>query len=57
MTRPNVYLLRMAVFLIAVLVVAALLSPVLLVAYGNNVGLNSLILCVREGGGDRSVPR
>ena len=46
MTRPNVYLLRMAVFLIAVLVVAALLSPVLLVAYGNNVGLNSLILCV-----------
>ena len=36
----------MAVFLIAVLVVAALLSPVLLVAYGNNVGLNSLILCV-----------
>jgi len=45
-TRPNVYLLRMAVFLIAVLVVAALLSPVLLVAYGNNVGLNSLILCV-----------
>ena len=46
MTRPNVYLLRMAVFLIAVLVVAALLSPVLLVAYGNNPGLNSLILCV-----------
>ncbi len=46
MTRPNVYLLRMAAFLIAVLVVAALLSPVLLVAYGNNPGLNSLILCV-----------
>ncbi len=46
MTRPNVYLLRMAVFLIAVLIVAALLSPVLLVAYGNNPGLNSLILCV-----------
>jgi hypothetical protein len=36
----------MAVFLIAVLVVAALLSPVLLGAYGNNPGLNSLILCV-----------
>jgi hypothetical protein len=45
-TRPNVYLLRMAVFLIAVLIVAALLSPVLLGAYGNNPGLNSLILCV-----------
>jgi methyl-accepting chemotaxis protein len=45
-TRPNVYLLRMAVFLIAVLVVAGLLSPVLLGAYANNPGLNSLILCV-----------
>ena len=44
MTRPNVYLIRMAMFLVAVLVVAALLSPVLLGAYGNNPVLNSLIL-------------
>ncbi len=46
MTRPNVYLIRMAVFLAAVLVVAALLSPSLLLAYGNNPILNSLILLV-----------
>lgn len=46
MTRPNVYLVRMAVFLVAVLVVAALLSNVLLGAYRNNPGLNSLILFV-----------
>lgn len=46
MTRPNVYLVRMALFLIAVLAVAALLSNVLLGAYRNNPGLNSLILFV-----------
>src|SRR5579864_245405 len=46
MTRPNLYLIRMAVFLIAVLVVAALLSRVLLSAYGNNPIINSLILGV-----------
>jgi len=45
-TRPNVYLIRMAVFLAAVLGVAALLSPSLMVAYGNNPILNSLILLV-----------
>jgi methyl-accepting chemotaxis protein len=43
---PNSYLIRMAVFLAAVLAVAAVLSPVLLQAYGNNPGLNSLILVV-----------
>ena len=36
MTRPNTYLIRMAVFLLLVLLVAALLSPVLLTAFGNN---------------------
>ena len=46
MTRPNIYLIRMAVFLVAVLGVAAALSPVLLSAYGNNPILNSLILLV-----------
>jgi methyl-accepting chemotaxis protein len=45
-TRPNVYLIRMAIFLAAVLAVAALLSPSLTVAYGNNPILNSLILIV-----------
>ena len=46
MTRPNVFLIRVAVFLVAVLAVAAVLSPVLLNAYGNNPVLNSLILLV-----------
>jgi len=46
MTRPNVYLIRMVVFLVAVLIVAALLSPVLVRAYGNNPLINSLILLV-----------
>ncbi|HET6196158.1 MAG TPA: flagellar motor protein MotA [Acetobacteraceae bacterium] len=46
MNPPNSYLIRMAVFLAAVLAVAAVLSPVLLQAYGNNPGLNSLILVV-----------
>ena len=46
MTRPNTYLIRMGVFLLLVLLVAALLSPVLLTAYGNNPLLNSLILLV-----------
>ncbi len=46
MTRPNTYLVRMGVFLLLVLLVAALLSPVLLTAYANNPILNSLILLV-----------
>ena len=46
MTRPNTYLIRMGVFLLAVVIVAALLSPVLLMAFGNNPLLNSLILLV-----------
>jgi methyl-accepting chemotaxis protein len=45
-TRPNLYLVRMAVFLVAVLGVAGALSPVLVNAYGNNPVLNSLILLV-----------
>ena len=46
MTRPNIYLVRMAVFLVAVAIVAAVLSPVLLSVYSNNPVLNSLILLV-----------
>ncbi|HEY6440568.1 MAG TPA: flagellar motor protein MotA [Acetobacteraceae bacterium] len=46
MTRPNTYLIRMAIFLVAVLAVAAMLSPVLLGAYANNPILNSFILLV-----------
>lgn len=46
MTRPNIFLIRMAVFLVAVGVVAAVLSPVLLSVYANNPVLNSLILLV-----------
>jgi methyl-accepting chemotaxis protein len=45
-TRPKTYLIRMAVFLAAVIAVAAALSPVLLVAFSNNPILNSLILAV-----------
>jgi methyl-accepting chemotaxis protein len=44
--RPNRYLIRMAIFLVAVFAVAAALSPVLLGAYANNPVLNSLILVV-----------
>ncbi|HME25547.1 MAG TPA: flagellar motor protein MotA [Acetobacteraceae bacterium] len=46
MTRPKVYLIRMAVFLAAVLAVVGALSPVLFVAFDNNPILNSLILAV-----------
>jgi hypothetical protein len=46
MTRPNVYLLRMVIFLVLVAGVVALLSPVLLVAFENNPILNSFILLV-----------
>jgi methyl-accepting chemotaxis protein len=45
-TRPNVYLIRMAIFLLAVIAVAIVLSQVLLGAFNNNPVLNSLILCV-----------
>jgi methyl-accepting chemotaxis protein len=45
-TRPNVYLIRMAIFLLAVIAVAVVLSQVLLGAFNNNPVLNSLILCV-----------
>lgn len=46
MTKPIVFLLRMAVFLAAVAGVAGLLSPVLITAFRNNPGINSLILLV-----------
>ena len=43
MTRPTTYLVRMLVFLLAVLVVGVLLSPVLLTAFTSNPLLNLLI--------------
>ena len=46
MTRPTTYLLRMVVFLVAVLVVAGLLSDALLTAFSSNPLLNTLILLV-----------
>ncbi len=46
MTRPTVYLIRMLLFLVAVAVVAGLLSPVLLRIFENNIGLNSLIVFI-----------
>jgi len=46
MTRPITYLIRMVVFLIAVGIVAGLLSPVLVKAFDNNPLLNSFIMLV-----------
>ena len=46
MTRPTTYLIRMLVFLLAVLVVGVLLSPVLLTAFTSNPLLNLLIAVV-----------
>ncbi len=46
MTRPTVYLFRMAMFLGAVLVVAGLLGEPLVVAFRANTMLNSLILLI-----------
>jgi hypothetical protein len=46
MTRPATFLIRMAIFLVAVGVVVSLLSPVLLTAFDNNPLLNSFILLV-----------
>ncbi len=46
MTRPTVYLIRMGLFLGAVMVVAAALSFALLDAFRANVGLNGVILLV-----------
>ncbi len=46
MTRPTVFLIRMLIFLAAVVVVAALLSGALLTAFSNNPLLNTLILTV-----------
>jgi biopolymer transport protein ExbB/TolQ len=46
MTKPSAYLIRMIMFLIAVGIVAVLLSPVLITAFNNNPILNSLILLI-----------
>ncbi len=46
MTRPNAYLIRMILFLVAVTLVVALLSAELLVAFGANPVLNAAILVV-----------
>jgi hypothetical protein len=45
-TRPTHYLIRMVIFLVAVAVVAGLLSSFLLIAFTNNPMLNSFILLV-----------
>ncbi len=46
MTRPTHYLIRMVLFLIAVAIVAAVLSATLIQAFANNPVLNSLILAI-----------
>ena len=46
MTNPAVYLIRMAVFLVAVAIVAALLSPTLITAFMSSPVLDGLILGV-----------
>ena len=46
MTRPNTYLIRMLGFLVAVLIVAALLSSALVTAFTSNPLLNLFILLV-----------
>jgi hypothetical protein len=46
MTKPTVYLIRMAVFLVLVAIVAALLSGPLLGAFQGNPLLNTLILAI-----------
>ncbi len=46
MTRPTTFLIRMLVFLLAVLVVTALLSSALITAFSSNPLLNTLILVV-----------
>jgi hypothetical protein len=46
MTRPTLYLIRMLIFLIAVIAVVILLFDALISAFANNVLLNSLIVLV-----------
>ena len=46
MTRPSAYLIRMAVFLLAVAVIAVALSSALVTAFVTNPLLNALIACV-----------
>lgn len=50
MTRPERFLTRMALFLVAVAAVAALLFPALHSAFMNNVALNGLILATLVAG-------
>ncbi len=46
MTRPSAYLIRMVVFLVAVVVIAVFLSSALVTAFETNPLLNALIACV-----------
>ncbi len=46
MTKPTIYLVRMVIFLIAVIVVAIILSHALTIAFANNPVLNGLIFLV-----------
>ena len=46
MTRPTTYLIRMVIFLVAVVVVVGMLSPVLVRIFGHNPPLNGLILAI-----------
>ena len=46
MTRPAIYLIRMVLFLVAVAVVTAILSPALVTAFETNPLLNALIALV-----------
>ena len=46
MTRPTTYLIRMAIFLVAVAAVVGVLSPVLIHIFDNNPVLNGLILAI-----------
>jgi hypothetical protein len=50
MTRPTIYLIRMAVFLALVAAAVGMLAPTLFGAFWNNPGLNSLILFVLAAG-------
>jgi hypothetical protein len=50
MTRPTVFLVRMLLFLAAVLAVVAVLIERLLAAFANNPPLNALILAVAVAG-------
>jgi hypothetical protein len=50
MTRPTIYLIRMAVFLVLVAIAVGFLAPTLVVVFSHNPGLNTLILLVLAAG-------